>query len=63
MQKGNRERQVITMYGTKVPDKQDIIEKTLVVTTHTVTLPPNHISMVPLTLIHYTGNIQSNTLL
>ena len=37
-------------------------EKMHVVTTHTVTLPPHHISIVPLTPINHTENIQTNTL-
>ena len=40
MKKGNVERQVMTMYKTKLVDKQDMKEQTHVVTTYTVTLPP-----------------------
>ena len=36
------------MYETKLTDKQDMTEKIYVVTKHTVTLPPDHISVVPL---------------
>ena len=38
-------------------------EKIHVVTKHTATLPPHHISIVPLSPINYTENIQTNTLL
>ena len=48
-EKGNTERQVMTMYEIKLPDKQDMNEKTWVVTTHIVTLLLHHISMVALT--------------
>ena len=51
----------MTMYKTKLTDKQEINEKTHVVAKHTVTLPPHHMSIVPLTPINYTGNIQANT--
>ena len=59
MKKGNIEREVMTMYETKLTDKQEINEKIHVVTKYTVTLPPHHISLVPLTLICYAGNIQT----
>ena len=53
----------MTMYKTKVTDKNDMNEKICVVTKHTVTLTPNHSSISPLTPINYTGSIQTNTLL
>ena len=62
-EKGNTERQVRTMYKTKLTNKQEINETTHVVTKHTATLSPHHISLVPLTPINYIGNIQTNILL
>ena len=63
MKKGNVKRQVMTMYEAKLGDKQHLKEKTHVVTTYTVTLPPHYISIVLLTPINYTRNMQTNTLL
>ena len=63
MKKGNTERQIMTMYETKLADKQEINEKSYVVTKYTVTFPPHQISIVSLTPINYTENIQTNTLL
>ena len=63
MKKGNIERQVMTMYKTKLTDKQETNGKIFVVTQHTVTLPPYHISIVPLMAINYAANMHTNTLI
>ena len=48
------------MYKTKLTDEQGKNEKIHVVTKHTAVLPPHHISIVPLTQIYYTENIQTH---
>ena len=62
MKKGNSERQVMTIYETKLTDEQEANEKIHVVTKHTVTIPPYPISIMSLTPINHTKSIQTNTL-
>ena len=62
MKRCNSERQLMTMYETKLTDKQERNEKSQKVTNHTVTISPYHISVVPLTAINYIGSIQTNIL-
>ena len=47
----NVERQVITMYETKLVDKQDMKTKTHVVATHTVICHPSHLNSTSITTI------------
>ena len=63
MKRGNTERQAMTMYETKLTDKQWIKEKICVVTKHAVILPPCHISIMLFTPINYSGTTQTGTLL
>ena len=63
MKKGNTGRQVMTMYETKLTDKQERNEKICIVTKHTVSLQSDHISIIPLTPINYMESIQTNTLI
>ena len=60
MKKGNTEKQVMTMNEIKLTDKQKGNEKICVVTKHTVTLPPYHCTIVPLTPVNDTESIQTH---
>ena len=61
--KGNIERQVITIPQSELTDKQVIGRKIDIKTKSTITLPPHHISIVPLTSMNFPNKIQTNTLL
>ena len=54
MKKGNSERKVTTMHEIELTDNQERNKKIHVVTKHTVTLPPYHISIVSLIPINDT---------
>ena len=60
MKKGNSERQAMTMNETKLTDKQERDKNICVVTNHTVTISPYHISIVPLTPINQIRSIYTN---
>ena len=53
----------ITIYETKLTDEQEKNGVICLITQHTVTLPPHHMSIVPLTPINYTANMHTNILI
>ena len=53
----------MTIYEPKLPGKQMIGEKIHVITKSTVTLPPHHISIIPLISINYPNKKHTDTLL
>ena len=54
---------LLNIHEPKLTNKQETNEKICVVMKSTVTLPPHHISIVPLTPINYPDKIHTNTLL
>ena len=65
IKRGNSEKQVLAICEAELVEKQQIVEKTHVETSHTATTPLYHISIIPLTPINHTCNIsiQTDTLL
>ena len=55
----------MTLRETPLAEKQTIDERKQVVTNHTVTIPPYHISIIPFKPVNHTFgiNLQTNTLL
>ena len=53
----------MTIHEPELTNKQETDAKIHVITKSTVTLPPKHISIVPLTPINYSGKIHRDTLL
>ena len=63
IRKCNIERQVLNIYEPEHLDKQAIGEKIWVITKSTVTLPPLHMSIAPVTSINYPNKILTDILL
>ena len=53
----------MTIHEPKLTNKQETYEKICVITKSRVTLPPHHISIVPLMPVNHPGKIHTDTLL